>query len=77
MKAVLQPLKQSALPSNVHGPPPELAEKMVVLFHDDSTFQPNEDQPTLWTEIVMRPKSKGRVESWSFILLMSTTGFCN
>ena len=39
-----------------------MAEKTVVLFHDESTFQSNEDQPTLWGEkgtSVMRPKSNG------------------
>ena len=53
---------KNALPSDIHGPLPELAEKRVVLFHDESTFQSNEDQPTLWAEkgtTVMRPKSKG------------------
>ena len=53
---------KNALPSDIHGPPPGLAEKTVVLFHDESTFQSNEDQPTLWAEkgtAVMRPKSKG------------------
>ena len=52
---------KNALPSDIHGPLPELAEKTVVLFHE-STFQSNEDQPTLWAEkgtTVMRPKSKG------------------
>ena len=35
---------------------------LVVLFHDETTFQVNEDQPTLWAEkgtSVMRPKPKG------------------
>ena len=52
---------KNALPADLHCPPPEVAEKTVVLFHDDSTFQANEDQPTLWAEkgtTVMRPKSK-------------------
>ena len=34
----------------------------MVLFHDESTFQANEDQCTVWTmpwTSVMRPKSKG------------------
>ena len=53
---------KKALPSDIHGPSPEVAKKTVVLFHDESTFQSNEDQPTLWAEkgtTVMRPKSKG------------------
>ena len=41
---------KKALPSDVHGPSREVAEKTVVLFHDESTFQANEDQPTLWAE---------------------------
>ena len=37
-------------------------DKTVVIFHDETTFQANDDQPTLWAEKgtnVMRPKSKG------------------
>ena len=36
--------------------------KTIVLFHDESTFQANGDQPTIWAQpgtVVMRPKSKG------------------
>ena len=53
---------KKALPSDLHGPPQEVADKTIILFHDESTFQSNEDQPTLWAEKgtnVMRPKSKG------------------
>ena len=53
---------KKALPTDLHAPPPELLDKTVVLFHDESTFQANEDQPTLWAvkgTSVMRPKSKG------------------
>ena len=52
---------KNALPSDIYGLPPECAEKTVVLFHDEFTFQSNEDQPTLWAEkgtTVMRPTSK-------------------
>ena len=52
---------RKALPSDIHSPSPEVAEKTVVLFHE-WTFQSSEDQPTLWAEkgtTVMRPKSKG------------------
>ncbi len=48
--------------TDLSAPQPELLEKTVILFHDESTFQANEDQPTLWAEkgtSVMRPKSKG------------------
>ena len=50
-----------ALPSDLHAPPTEVIEKTIVLFHDETTFQANEDQPTLWAEKgtnVMRPKSR-------------------
>ena len=43
------------------APPQELTDKTVVIIHDESTFQANQDQPTLWAEKgtnVMRPKSK-------------------
>ena len=53
---------KQALPSDIRSPLPEVAEKTVIMFHDESTFQSNEDQPTLWAEkgtTVMRPKSKG------------------
>ncbi len=39
-----------------------MLEKTVVLFHDESTFQANDDQPTVWAlpgTTVMSPKSKG------------------
>jgi hypothetical protein len=38
---------KKALLSDIHGPPTELAEKIVILFHDESTFQSNKDQATL------------------------------
>lgn len=53
---------KNALPVDLNSPPPEAAEKTLVLFHDESTFQANDDQPTLWAEkgtTVIRPKSKG------------------
>ena len=43
-------------------PPQHFIDKTVIIFHDESTFQSNDDQPTLWGEkgtTVMRPKSKG------------------
>ena len=51
-----------ALPADLHTPPPEVIDKTVILFHDETTFQANEDQPTPWAAkgtSVMRPKSKG------------------
>ena len=53
---------KNALPSDLSPPSAEVIEKTVVLFHDETTFQANEDQPTLWAEkgtSVMRPKSRG------------------
>ena len=53
---------KKALPIDLDPPRPELMDKTVVLFHDESTFQANDDQPTLWAKkgtSVMRPKSKG------------------
>lgn len=43
---------------------PDLLDKTVVLFHDESTFQANDNEPTFWRPKdtkVMRPKSKGMV----------------
>lgn len=51
-----------ALPTHLHTPEPDVVEKTIVLFNDETTFQANEDQPTLWTAkgtSVMRPKSNG------------------
>lgn len=51
-----------ALPTDLHTPESDVVEKTIVLFHDETTFQAKEDQPTLWTAkgtSVMRPKSKG------------------
>ena len=53
---------KKALPSDIETPCPELIEKTVILFHDETTFSANDDQPTLWAEkgtTVIRPKSKG------------------
>ena len=47
---------------NIPSPGQERIDKTVIIFHDESTFQANEDQPTLWAEkgtSVMRPKSRG------------------
>ena len=54
------PEAASAFPSTV--PLADVREKTVVLFHDESTFQANEDQSTMWGrkgEHMLRPKSKG------------------
>lgn len=52
---------KKALPADIPAPTGNV-DKTVVIFHDESTFQANDDQPTLWAEkgtSVMRPKSKG------------------
>ena len=53
---------KKALPGDIETPCPKLIEKTVILFHDETTFTANDDQPTLWAEkgtTVIRPKSKG------------------
>ena len=53
---------REALPADWEMPPPGVLEKMVVLFHDESTFQANEDQSTVWAmpgTSVMRPREVG------------------
>jgi len=52
---------KKALPADLDSPRIDLLENTVMLFYDESTFQANEDQPTLWAEkgtSVMGPKSK-------------------
>ena len=53
---------RKALPTDLECPPQEVLEKTVVFFHDESTFQSNEDQPTFWgtkgTHII-KPKGRG------------------
>ena len=56
------PESASAFPSTVPLPSSDSRDKTVVLFHDESTFQANEDQTTMWGkkgEHMLRPKSKG------------------
>ena len=53
---------RNALPADLDMPTPATLEKTVILFHDESTFQANDDQPTLWAlpgTTVICPKSKG------------------
>ena len=49
---------KKALPADLDTPQPEVVEKAIILFHGETTFQANEDQPTLWSAkgtSVMRP----------------------
>ena len=51
-----------ALPDDLDCPPQSVVDKTVVFFHDETTFQCNDDQPTFWGTQgthIMKPKSKG------------------
>ena len=51
-----------AIPQDVDPPTLEKRSKTVVFFHDESTFQANDDQSLQWgqkDEKIMKPKSKG------------------
>ena len=53
---------RDALPSYIGTPNADVINKTIVLFHDQTTFQANEDQPTLWAAKgtkVMLPKLQG------------------
>ena len=53
---------KAALPTDLESPSKEIIDKTVIFFHDESTFQSNDDQSTFWGEkgtTIMRPKSKG------------------
>jgi len=53
---------RAALPSDFHSPPQNVVDKTIIFFHDETTFQSNDDQKTFWGTkgtTVMRPKSKG------------------
>ena len=53
---------KAALPTDLENPSQDILDTTVIFFHDDSTFQSNDDQSTYWGEkgtTIMRPKSKG------------------
>lgn len=53
---------KKALPEDLVSPSQAVLDKTIVFFHDESTFQSNDDQATFWGTKgthVMRPKSKG------------------
>ena len=53
---------QNALPKDLECPSQAIIDKTVIFFHDESTFQCNDDQSTLWATketTIIRPKSKG------------------
>ncbi len=39
---------KKALPTDITSPSLNVIDKTVFLFHDETTFQANEDQPTVW-----------------------------
>ena len=55
----------------MESPDKSVVERTVVIFHDESTLQVNDDQPTLWAipgTAVMQPKSKdSRLKVSNFI----------
>ena len=51
-----------SLPSDLDCPSDDQIAKTVVIFHDESTFQANDDQTKFWEAkdmVVLRPKSRG------------------
>ena len=53
---------RQSLPTDLHCPAAEILDKTVIFFHDETTFQANEDQSTFWGSkgtVVMKPKNKG------------------
>ena len=48
-----------AIPLHVDPPSLEKCSKTMVLFHDESTFQANDNQSLLWGQKDEKPKSKG------------------
>ena len=53
---------RNALPIDLECPSQEVMNKTVILFHDESTFQCNDDQPTFWGTkgmVAIKPKHKG------------------
>ena len=53
---------KATFPTDLESPSQETFDKTVIFFHDESTFQSNDDQSTFWGEkgtAIMRPKGKG------------------
>ena len=51
-----------SLPNDLECPPADVVKKTVVIFHDESIFNANEDQQTQWgtpDTIMIKPKGKG------------------
>ena len=50
------------LPDDIGSPPPECKAKNIFIFHDESTFNANDDESLQWGRIesqVIRPKIQG------------------
>ena len=53
---------KEALPDDIGSPPPERTAKNIFIFHDESTFNANDDESLQWgrpESHVIRPKSRG------------------
>lgn len=53
---------KNAFPDDLDSPPPERREKNIFIFHDESTFNANDDEGLQWgtsESQVIRPKSRG------------------
>ena len=56
------PEAAASLPTDLECPSDDQVSKTVVIFHDESTFQSNDDQKTSWGSKdmqILKPKSKG------------------
>jgi len=56
------PSIESAFPSDLESPPDEVVDKTILIFHDESTFQANDEESWMWGEhgqCVLKPKSRG------------------
>ena len=53
---------KEAFPDDIGSPPPEHTAKNIFIFHDESTFNANDDESLQWggpESQVIRPKSRG------------------
>ena len=53
---------KDAFPSDIESPPPECRAKNILIFHDESTFNANDDESLQWGTAesqLIRPKSRG------------------
>ena len=44
------PGTESAFPSDIESPPDKVIQKSLVIFHDESTFQANDEENWMWGE---------------------------